>query len=268
MRLSLSKKMICFSFLLFVCATQSFAEVEHIDLNQKGLFLKKPTKNETVILLHGMYQTRIAMWVMQRRFTLAGYPSHNFSYWSAFNTLEQIAKNLIQFIKNNVKTPTYHLTAHSLGNLVIRKAFKFGFPKGLGRIVMLAPPNNPSSAAKYWKKNHLYKMFFGRTGQQLSSESFYADIPLPKSEFGVIAGSRGWSYFGEANDSTVTVRETKLPNMKDFIVLDHEHGYIMNGMDTFQQTVRFFNSGKFIHAQDNRVQFAQLSQSEQKTSIQ
>ena len=86
----------------------------------------------------------------------------------------------------------------------------------------------------------------GDSGQKLSSEAFYKSLPVPKVEFGVIAGDRGQRLtFKEPNDGIVTVASTKLPEMKDWILLHHTHTFMMNSRDTAECCVRFLQSGRF-----------------------
>ena len=203
-------------------------------------------EEETVVLLHGMGRSRLSMMVLSHRFKGAGYRTANFPYNQAGPSLDELSGKLIAFIKEKVETPRYHLIAHSLGNVIIRDAFRKEFPPGLGRIVMLAPPNHPAHLAKRFKKNFLYGWITGDSGQKLSEEEFYRDLPVPKVEFGVIAGDKGQKIsFSEPNDGLVAVEGTKLEGMKDFIVLQHAHTFIMNCKDTFEHCKSFLEMGSF-----------------------
>ena len=204
------------------------------------------TEEETVILLHGMGRTRASMLVMSKRFKDAGYKTLNFPYNQVSRSLDDISGELIAFIRSKVKTPRYHMVAHSLGSIIIRDAFRKEYPKGLGRIVMLAPPNQPAELAKRFKKNFVYRLITGDSGQKLSEDEFYGDLPVPKAEFGVIAGDKGQKLtFSEPNDGLVTVESTKLDGMKDFVVLNHAHTFIMNCKDTFEHCKSFIEKGSF-----------------------
>ena len=204
------------------------------------------TEEETVVLLHGMGRTQASMLVMSKRFKDAGYQTLNFPYNQASRSLDEISGKLIEFIKEKVKTSRYHLVAHSLGNVIIRDAFRKEYPPGLGRIVMLAPPNHPAHLAKRFNKNLLYRWITGDSGQKLSEEEFYQNLPIPDAEFGVIAGDKGQKLtFSEPNDGLVPVEGAKLEGMKDFLVLHHAHTFIMNCKDTFEQCKNFIETGSF-----------------------
>jgi len=209
---------------------------------------KSPDRlNETVVLVHGMGRTRVSMSLLKTRLEKARYTVVNFPYSPHNESLDTITDNLQKFVQDNVQTKQYHLIGHSLGNIIIRNAFKHSLKPGLGRIVMLAPPNNPAYLAGLLKENRLYRWFSGDSGQKLSSPEFYATLPVPTVEFGVIAGDRGQKLtFEEPNDGIVTVESTKLCGMKDWILLHHTHTFMMNSGDTAEQCVHFLQTGNFI----------------------
>ncbi len=209
------------------------------------------SEEETVVLLHGMGRSRLSMAVLSHRFKQSGYQTLNFPYSQMGSSLNELSDQLKGFVQERVKTPRYHLVAHSLGNVIIRNAFRNELPPGLGRIVMLAPPNQPADLAKRFRKNLIYRLFTGDSGQKLSEEEFYADLPVPAVDFGVIAGDKGQKIsFSEPNDGLVAVEEAKLEGMKDFIVLQHAHTFIMNCRDTFEHCKSFIETGKFIRSED------------------
>jgi triacylglycerol lipase len=111
---------------------------------------------------------------------------------------------------------------------------------------MLAPPNQPAHLAKLLTKNLIYRWFTGDSGQKLSEEEFYRDLPAPTVPFGVIAGDKGQSLtFSEPNDAVVTVESTKLEGMADWLLLHHGHTFIMNCKDTFEYCQHFIERGRF-----------------------
>ena len=199
-----------------------------------------------VFLLHGMGRTRASMWVLQHRLKEAGYTVHNFPYTTFSDSLDALSEKLIAFIREKHGGKRYHLIGHSLGNIIARNAFKTGYPEGLGRMVMLAPPNHPAELAKRFRKNPFYKLLTGDSGQMLSSEDFYATLPTPDSDFGVIAGDRGPRWlFKEANDGVVAVEATKLAGMADWLLLHHSHTFLMNSRDTAEHCIHFLEQGAF-----------------------
>lgn len=201
-------------------------------------------ERETVVVLHGMGRTRASMLVLVLRFKRAGYETLNFPYGQKESSLEDISLALAAFLEKNVKTPRYHLIGHSLGNVIIRHALRKTVRPGLGRIVMLAPPNRPARLAKLLKDNRLYRWLMGDSGQKLSEEEFYRTLPAPPVEFAVIAGDKGQRLtFEGPNDGIVDVEGTKLDGMKASAVVHHTHTLLMNAKDTFELCKRFLEQG-------------------------
>jgi len=202
---------------------------------------------EVVFLLHGMWRTRVSMFVLARRLRAAGYRTVNVAYSQKTKSLDAITDLLHESIMEHAVGGRYHLIGHSLGNVIIRNGFKKGYPPGLGRIVMLAPPNRPAKLAKRLKDVFLYKWATGDSGQKLSQAEFYETLPVPDVEFGVIAGNRGLRLVSkEPNDGIVLLEATKLAGMKDFKALHHGHTFIMNARDTFELCKRFLETGRFV----------------------
>ncbi len=202
--------------------------------------------HEVVFLLHGMARSRASMLTLSRRFKKSGYRVVNFPYSQMSKSLDGITTRLIESIQKNAAGRKFHLIGHSLGNIIVRNGFKKGYPPGLGRIVMLAPPNRPAKLAQKFKGNLLYRWIMGDSGQKLSERKFYDTLPVPTAEFGVIAGDKGLRLMSkEPNDGIVLVEATKLAGMKDFAVLHHGHTFIMNARDTFDYCKTFLETGRF-----------------------
>ncbi|MBI3297433.1 MAG: hypothetical protein HYZ75_04675 [Elusimicrobia bacterium] len=206
-----------------------------------------PSAHETVILLHGMGRTRLSMLVLAWRLRRAGFRTISFPYNHAIDTLPEISGQLKGLIAKEARGGRYHLVGHSLGNIIIREGFRDGYSEGLGRIVMLAPPNGPARMAAKLKENLLYSWITGDSGQKLSSVEFYAGLPVPDVEFAVIAGERGTSLLSKnPNDGIILAETTKLDGMKSFALLRKTHTFIMNSAETARLTALFLREGRFL----------------------
>ena len=211
-----------------------------------GADVASEAPKESVVLLHGMGRSRASMWLLEKRLHDGGYATFNFPYAATTETLDELSDRLHAFLREKVKTERYHLVTHSLGGIIVRNAFKKEYRPGLGRIVMLAPPNKPAYLAQKLKDVAPYRWLNGDSGQKLSSEEFYKTLPVPSVEFGVVAGNRGNGLvFDEPNDGIVTVESTRMPEMKDFILLHHTHTFMMNSRDTADHCIRFLRTGRF-----------------------
>ncbi|MBI5245033.1 MAG: alpha/beta hydrolase [Elusimicrobia bacterium] len=201
---------------------------------------------EAVFLLHGLGRTRASMLVLSWRMRRAGYRTALFPYSPPTEPLDAATDRLLASIRKKAGGTTYHLIGHSLGSIIIRNGFKKGYPPGLGRVVMLAPPNQPSFLAAKLRRNPIFSWLGGDSGQRLAEKAFYASLPAPMTEFGVIAGDRGSRLLSpEPNDGVILVETAKLEGMAAFATLHHTHTFLMNGRDTFEHCRAFLESGSF-----------------------
>ncbi|MGH9390220.1 MAG: esterase/lipase family protein [Vicinamibacteria bacterium] len=196
-----------------------------------------------------MGRSWISMALLGHRLKRRGYETHLFGYRPRRPTLDELSRALRSFVGERVRASVYLFIGHSLGNVIVRNGFREGFRPGLGRIVMLAPPNGPAKLAGNFRENRLFRFWTGDSGQKLGDAEFYRALPVPTVEFGVIAGDRGHHLgFDEPNDGVVSVEGAKLEGMSDFVVLHHTHTLIMMASDTAELCQRFLENGSFTRA--------------------
>jgi len=203
-------------------------------------------RKEAVVLLHGMGRSWVSMTLLAFRLKRAGYETHLFGYNPRVETLDELTARLHDVVIENVRAPSFHFVGHSLGNIIVRNGFRNGFRPGLGRIVMLAPPNGPAALAGALRQSKVYQWYTGDSGQKLADDAFFRSLPVPSVDFGIIAGDRGHRIaFRDANDGVVRVENTKLAGMRDWVLVHHTHTFIMMAKDTYTLCSRFLNTGSF-----------------------
>ena len=208
---------------------------------------------DTVVLAHGMGRTRASMLLLAKYLRGQHYRVELFGYAVRGIELDAITHQFLAFVRASMAhhdRAAYHLIGHSLGNIIARNAFRFGYPAGLGRMVMLGPPNAPAKLAidlnNHTVLSPLFKSMTGDSGQKLADPAFYATLPVPPVPFGIIAGTSGQRLtFDEPNDSIVTVSSTKLEGMADWLEVPNIHGMIANAAVTHRQCVHFIEHGCF-----------------------
>ncbi len=106
-------------------------------------------------------------------------------------------------------------------------------------MVMLAPPNQGSAAVDALSWIPGFDWLNGPAGRQLGKGAGSVPLRLGPANFelGVIAGSRSIDPLGSAvldnpDDGKVSVEDTKLDGMTDFVVVKHSHAFIMRMHDT------------------------------------
>lgn len=198
-----------------------------------------PEKNgELVVLVHGLGRTRLSMaplaWALERE----GYQVMNWGYSSYTRTIPQLGRQLADDLeaRGGARPERVHFVGHSLGNIIVRWVLANDPPPEVGRVVMLAPPNQGSHAAdRYapwlgWLLKPLPEL---RTG----ADGIAGEIPLPRGvEVGVIAGRY---------DGKVTVGETRLAGAAASVVVPAAHTFIMNRRDVRRLIDAFLEQGRF-----------------------
>jgi pimeloyl-ACP methyl ester carboxylesterase len=215
------------------------------------LFPESGLTEEAVVLLHGIANVPLSMKYLEKRIEDAGYSVHNLGYPSTDAPIGEAADKVREQVVQLGPDVTVHFVAHSMGNLVVRRMFEKKLPN-LGKMVMIAPPNQGSLVAQQLQDLNLYRWIFGPAGQQLPAErvEFFQSLPVPPCRFGIIAGGRGTEegynpLLPGDDDGTVRVEETRLPGAADFIVLKNTHTLILFDKDTAEQTVHFLKHGNF-----------------------
>jgi triacylglycerol lipase len=220
------------------------------------------SRNECVVLLHGLGRTRLSMKDMQQKLTSEGYHTVNLNYPSTKKTIESIAREDVPpaIDKCHQFGPAaIHFVTHSMGGIIMRQHLSETRPENFGRVVMLSPPNGGSAVADKLKAWRLFQWINGPAGQQLSTAPDSVPNRLGPVDYstGIITGDRyaffdSWfsSLIPGKDDGKVSVERAKIEGMADFLVAHESHPFIMNGDYVQAETVYFLSHGKFRHQQD------------------
>ena len=171
-------------------------------------------------------------WTLRRenyRVINLAYPSTRISVQNAADHwLDNILKT--QITDSTVKI---HFVAHSLGGIVLRQYLTNRQIENLGRVVMLAPPNQGSELADRLRNNCLYQLATGPAGQQLGTgdSSLPKQLAPPDFDLGVIAGDRSLNplfskWIPGPDDGKVSVRSAQIPGMRDFLLVHRTHTWM------------------------------------------
>jgi pimeloyl-ACP methyl ester carboxylesterase len=212
-------------------------------------------RDECVVLLHGLWRTELSMLAVQWKLSDAGYQVVNVTYPSLLYPIEGLAamavgEGLAECSERGLQR--IHFVTHSLGGILVRQFLAQREIPGLGRVVMLAPPNRGSQLADYVQSLGLPDFLQPAAVDQLGTaqDSVPRRLGPVHFELGVIAGNsnRHISLPGvpkAANDGTVAVAETRVPGMTDFIEVSAGHTFIMWKPDVLEQVLYFLEHGRF-----------------------
>ena len=234
------------------------ADNQSIDQSVKQ---RSKTEAACVILLHGLGRTSDSMSEIANSLVASGYLVWNESYPSRDKPVGELAVDAItpalEFCQdNNIKE--IHFVTHSLGGILVRYYLQDHVIEQLGRIVMLSPPNKGSEIADQLKEFKLYKFVTGPAGQQLGTDesSIPNQLKPIEGEIGVIIGNStsdpwfSWLIPGE-DDGKVSVARARLDEMKDFLVVEQGHTFIMKKKQVIQQAEYFLQHGEFDHSRQS-----------------
>jgi len=216
------------------------------------------TSADYVVLLHGLGRTRLSMTVPQLLLQHAGFEALSIDYPSRKKPIPELADLVAEKLEARIRDRDrrVHFLTHSLGGIVLRTLLSEGRPPDLqlGHVVMLAPPNQGSRLAERFADRLLFRVATGPAGQQLRAGpgGLAGELAPPDYAVGVIAGSKAvgpWAFLVRGDsDGTVSVDETTLEGMTDFLVVPRAHTFIMNDPAVIYQAIHFFRHGKFAHS--------------------
>jgi len=212
--------------------------------------------DECVVLLHGLARTSASMDKMQEALQDDGYLTANIDYPSRDHAIEKLAEIAIERGLEQCRcyddVDTIHFVTHSLGGILLRQYLSTAPIEDLGRVVMLGPPNQGSAAVDKLRGVPGFEWLNGPAGQQLGKGEKSVPLKLGPAEFelGIIAGNRSIDPITSAvlenpDDGRVSVEDTKLEGMDDFVVVRHSHAFIMRMRLSIELTKRFLQTGSF-----------------------
>lgn len=211
-------------------------------------------KADTVVLLHGAGRGPRSMVRMVKALERCGYRVHNLGYSSRRKAIKRLAEDIGRQIYQINPTPEtkIHFVTHSLGGIVLRCYLKSDRPPNLGRVVMLAPPNQGAELADIFGGFPLYRWILGPAGAQIGTDTDSLPNTLGPVDYevGVIAGNRSLNpLFSQLipgpDDGRVSVERTRLAGMADFLIVPCIHPLIKNYVGVIQQTIHFLQHGCF-----------------------
>lgn len=212
-------------------------------------------KQETILLVHGLWMKGPEMFLLRHRLRRAGYRVYQFSYRSVACNLGENAARLNAFLAQ-LEGETIHFVAHSLGGLVVRRLFH-DFPgQRPGRIVTLGSPHSGSYVADRMSHSNLLRRLLGRSLPALTGELY----PWSgERELGSIAGTLAIGIglllrdLPQPNDGTVSLTSTRLAGMRDHVTVKTSHMGLLFSRKAAEHVITFLRQGRFDH-HDNEME--------------
>lgn len=207
-----------------------------------------------VVLVHGIWMNGLEMSLLAWRLRRQGFRVHRFHYASVTRSLNENAGALDAFIRALGFSPAdfeltpVHLVAHSLGGLLVRQLFHDYPAQPPGRIVTLGSPHHGCQVAQALSRGRLGRYLLGQSAATLLSTLPAWTLPR---DIGVIAGRVPYGVgrlvckLNKPNDGTVALEETRLPGMRDYLVVAASHISLLFSRPVAHQVGHFLQHGEF-----------------------
>jgi alpha-beta hydrolase superfamily lysophospholipase len=218
-----------------------------------------PVEGQCVVLLHGLGRTHRSMDRIEAALHAAGYATVNIDYPSQSQTIEASALSVIPQGVGECRdagSHTVHFVTHSMGGLLLRYYLSTHAVEGLGRVVMLGPPNQGSEVADALAGTALYDRLNGPAGAQLVTGpgGIAARLGPVRFPLGIIAGNQRTvvdsvlaTHIPGENDGKVAVERARVEGMDDFMVLPVNHTFMAYDDVVIAQVLQFLRHGHFLH---------------------
>jgi pimeloyl-ACP methyl ester carboxylesterase len=214
---------------------------------------------EPVVLVHGLGRTCGSMARLQRGLNEMEFEATCWSYPSRRRRLGGHIEAFRDWLGAQAFAGPVHFVGHSLGGLVIRGALAPDPPVNIGRIVMIATPNQGAGVVSRFGGWPFSQAIFGLPLEDLAEGSpALSNLGVPDAEIGIIAGEKRFHPFhfvsyvnlfhgaGHAHDGTVELANTRLEGARDSIVIDAHHTFICDDGEVIEQTGSFLRDGWFL----------------------
>lgn len=220
-----------------------------------------PMLGRAVVVLHGLFRSRSAMQPLCNSLEKENaFSTFNIGYSTTRGSVAEHVASLDSVLRSLEGITEINFVGHSLGNLVVRSWLgdivtgRRTIPAGqtLGRMVMLAPPNQHPQIAATLIRGELALSVAGAAARELATgwETLAPTLATPSFEFGILAGGKGDGrgfnpLLPGDDDAVVTVESTRLAGARDFRLLPLLHSFIMFDARAKEFTLRFLQHGHF-----------------------
>ncbi len=212
---------------------------------------------ECVVLLHGFGRSSSSLKKINNKLEEHGYRTVNINYPSRNYHIFQLAEQFVlPRIEKEIETCSkVHFVGYSMGGIITRYILANHRPKNLGRVILLASPNQGTEVVNSLGKYLWFQTIFGPGVLDVSVNSpFLKSLPSTVDyETGVISGNFSVNPISSLflipgdDDGTVSVENTKINGMKDHITIRSSHFMLLYNDEVAEEIEYFIRNGSFRH---------------------
>ena len=210
---------------------------------------------ECVVLLHGFGRSSFSLSRINSNLQEHGYKTIAIDYPSRnFNIFQLAEQFILPKIRPEIeKCSKIHFVGYSMGGIITRYILAHHRMENLGRVIFLASPNQGVEVVNTLGKYTWFNTLFGPAVQDIAvGAPFLTNLPQTIDyEAGVISGNFSVNPFtslflidGE-DDGTISVETTKIPGMKEHIIINSTHGLLLHNQIVIEEIEHFISNGKF-----------------------
>jgi pimeloyl-ACP methyl ester carboxylesterase len=206
---------------------------------------------ELAVLVHGLWMGAPVCALLARRLRQRGYEVASFSYRSVRHPLEESAARLHTFVAMR-RPRRVHFVGHSLGGLLVLTMLRQRPDLPVGRVVLLGSPTSGCSAFEQLSRSAHGRLVVGAAMPGWKREC--AEQAAQRYQVGAIAGVQRLGIgmllvrLEGDNDGVVRVEETRVPGLRDHVVLPVTHSGMLVSARVAAQVAAFLSQGRFLPA--------------------
>lgn len=216
-----------------------------------------PADSPTVVVLHGLGRTPASMRPMEDALAAAGYRVVNLGYPSRHHEIGALTDTVHAALTACcADAGPLNFVTHSLGGILVRAYAERHGEGGIGRVVMLSPPNQGSEVVDRLDALPVFEWILGPAAVQLGTDSAGVPVRLgaPPFEVGIITGDASFNplfswWLPGPDDGKVSVSSARLEGADGFLVVPYTHAFIMRKEDVIAQVLSFLRDGRFVEAE-------------------
>ena len=211
---------------------------------------------ECVLLIHGLARSTAHMGSMRNALDQQGFMAIAIDYPSTRYPIERLADAILPSGISACRAlgaSRIHLVTHSMGGIVARQYLKHNDVQDMGRLVMLAPPNQGSELIDFYRDIPGFEKFLGPAATQLGTDR-KSSLPLQLGpvnvDTGIITGSVSSNSLMSLtlpgkDDGKVTTASTRVTGMCAQIILPTSHRMIMKDKRSIHEVIQYLTDGEF-----------------------